>query len=84
MALRATGRSFFEAALEVLRHDAADFRSFAKAVGTVTGYSGKALYQPLRAALTGRLDGPEMDRLWKLIPPGRVEERLKRAVDTAK
>jgi nondiscriminating glutamyl-tRNA synthetase len=84
MALRATGRSFFEAALGVLRQEAPDFRSFAKAVGTATGYSGKALYQPLRAALTGRLDGPEMDRLWKLMPRERVEERLRRAVDASK
>jgi nondiscriminating glutamyl-tRNA synthetase len=78
-ALRQAGAGFFEAVLGVLRQSAPEFKPFAKAVGTATGQSGKSLYQPLRAALTGRLDGPEMERLWKLMDPKRIEARFDRA-----
>jgi glutamyl-tRNA synthetase len=78
-ALHAAGGGFFESVLWVLRQPAPEFKSFAKAVSTATGQSGKGLYQPLRAALTGRLDGPEMERLWKLMDPKRVEARFDRA-----
>lgn len=80
MALKAAGRGFFEAALGVLRHETPDFRPFAQAVGAATGFAGKALYQPLRAALTGRLDGPEMERLWKLMSKERIVTRFEAAL----
>jgi glutamyl-tRNA synthetase len=44
-----------------------------------TGLAGKPLFQPLRAALTGELDGPEMARLLPLIGVERARERLQRA-----
>jgi nondiscriminating glutamyl-tRNA synthetase len=78
-AIKGAGDGFFEAILGVLRQPQPEFKPFAKAVGTATGRSGKALYQPLRAALTGRLDGPEMERLWKLMDPERVAARFDRA-----
>jgi nondiscriminating glutamyl-tRNA synthetase len=78
-AIKQAGPGFFDAVLGVLRQSAPEFKPFAKAVGTATGRSGKALYQPLRAALTGRLDGPEMERLWKLMDPKRIEARFDRA-----
>ena len=79
-ALRVAGPGFFEAALATLRGEASEFKAYARAVGTATGKSGKALYQPLRAALTGRLDGPEMERLWELMPRERAEDRFKQAL----
>jgi nondiscriminating glutamyl-tRNA synthetase len=78
-AIRAAGAGFFDAALGVLRQAQPEFKPFAKAVSTATGLSGKPLYQPLRAALTGRLDGPEMERLWKLMDPKLIEARFDRA-----
>ena len=79
-ALRKAGPGFFEVALGVLRAQAPEFKPFAQAVGKAAGVSGKALFMPLRAALTGRLDGPEMDRLWKLLPAKSIEARLKLAL----
>lgn len=79
-ALREAGPGFFESALGALRRETPEFKTYAKAVGAATGKSGKALFQPLRAALTGRLDGPEMERLWKLLLRERVEERFKQAL----
>jgi glutamyl-tRNA synthetase len=79
-ALRKAGPGFFEAALGVLRAQAPEFKPYAQAVGKAAGVSGKALFMPLRAALTGRLDGPEMDRLWKLLPAKSIEARLMQAL----
>jgi glutamyl-tRNA synthetase len=41
-----------------------------------TGRKGKALYQPLRLALTGREHGPEMKNLLPLIGAARAKARL--------
>ena len=79
-ALRQADLPFFEALAAALRQGAPEFKPFAKAVAAATGRSGKTLYQPLRAALTGRLDGPEMERLWRLMDPKRIEARFTRAM----
>ncbi|MBM3517423.1 MAG: glutamate--tRNA ligase, partial [Alphaproteobacteria bacterium] len=42
----------------------------------VTGKRGRALFRPLRLALTGREDGPEMRTLLPLIEEERVRARL--------
>ncbi|HEY1992329.1 MAG TPA: glutamate--tRNA ligase [Gammaproteobacteria bacterium] len=79
-ALASADLPFFEALAGALREGAPEFKPFAKTVAAATGRSGKALYQPLRAALTGRLDGPEMERLWKLMDKQRIEARFTRAM----
>jgi glutamyl-tRNA synthetase len=47
-----------------------------KAVAAATGAKGKALFHPLRLALTGRGDGPELKKLLVLIGPERAKARL--------
>lgn len=47
-----------------------------------TGKRGKALFLPLRAALTGRLSGPELDRVYDLLPPEILELRMAEALRT--
>jgi glutamyl-tRNA synthetase len=42
-----------------------------------TGASGKALFMPLRLALTGLEHGPELKALLPLIGPERTTKRLK-------
>jgi glutamyl/glutaminyl-tRNA synthetase len=39
-------------------------------VAKASGAKGKALFQPIRVALTGRGHGRELDRLWPLITQG--------------
>ena len=46
------------------------------AVTARTGAKGKALFMPLRLALTGMAHGPEMKRLLPLIGPERARKRL--------
>ncbi len=82
--LSATAEGLFEAALSVLKAGAPEFKPYAKAVGAAAGLSGKDLFKPLRAALTGRLDGPEMERLWGLMTPKQLETRLQRAMTYTK
>jgi glutamyl-tRNA synthetase len=46
------------------------WQAWTGAVAAATGRRGKALYQPLRRALTGRDHGPEMARLMPFLGPG--------------
>jgi glutamyl-tRNA synthetase len=75
------GKLFFERALTALEHHPNDFKSLADAIKQSLGVSGKALYQPLRAALTGELDGPEMARLLPLLGEERARKRLEAALN---
>jgi glutamyl-tRNA synthetase len=48
-----------------------------KPVSEATGTKGRALFHPLRLALTGRGDGPELKKLLPLIGRARALARLK-------
>jgi glutamyl-tRNA synthetase len=50
-----------------------------KAVGNATGAKGRALFHPLRLALTGREHGPELKKLLPLIGRAEALSRLKRS-----
>ena len=56
--------------------DQETFREWTSAVKTATGRGGKALFRPLRLALTGREQGPELKALLPLIGRDAVLERL--------
>jgi glutamyl-tRNA synthetase len=73
------GHGFFAAALAALAETPADFGGLVAGVRRRTGASGKALYRPLRAALTGALEGPELARVFALLGAQRTRERLRAA-----
>jgi len=50
---------------------------WSKAVGEATGRKGKALFMPLRLALTGLAHGPELKNLLPLIGKAKAEARLR-------
>lgn len=78
--IAAAGPGFFATAATVTEPaPTADFRGWARAVGAATGAQGRALYKPLRAALTGAVEGPELHAVVPLLPPELVERRLRRA-----
>jgi hypothetical protein len=58
---RAVVRSFTEALSAAPRLDRERFRAIATQVKAITGQKGKALFHPIRIALTARPDGPELD-----------------------
>lgn len=57
--------------------DASSWGEWAKAVMSLTGLKGKAVFMPLRQAITGREQGPDMATLLPLIERDRIIRRLK-------
>nr|WP_211331949.1 glutamate--tRNA ligase [Inmirania thermothiophila] len=78
-ALQGAGAAFLEAALAAA--DAPDLRQAAARIAAATGRRGRALYLPLRAALTGTTSGPELGALWALLGPEGRRRRLRQALD---
>ncbi len=74
--VRVAGAGFFTAALKALETHGTDFKALTETLKAATGKTGRALFQPLRAALTGELDGPEMVRLLPLMGVERARARL--------
>jgi glutamyl-tRNA synthetase len=56
--------------------DAGTWKAWTEAVRAETGLKGRALFLPLRLALTGLDHGPELALLLPLIGPERARERL--------
>ena len=56
--------------------DETTWSAFTKSVAEATGAKGRALFHPLREALTGRGDGPELKKLLPLIGRARSLARL--------
>lgn len=77
--VQGAGAAFFQQALAQLAQDAGDFGAFVKALAERSGRKGKALFMPLRVALTGVEHGPEMARIWTLLDAERCRARLQAA-----
>lgn len=56
--------------------DGGSWGGWTAAITANTGAKGKALFMPLRLALTGLAHGPEMKKLLPLIGPDRARKRL--------
>lgn len=54
------------------------FKSTLQSVGRRLDVKGRELFQPVRAALTGRTHGPELPNLAELLGPDRTRARLER------
>jgi glutamyl-tRNA synthetase len=92
-AIREAGAEFFKQAL-ALSDEATDFAGFSKKLGVSTDRKGKALFMPLRAAISGEHDqrhavesrwhdGPQMGRLWDLLDLDLIQRRFGLARDIA-
>lgn len=71
-----TKKAFFQTALESYK-TSRDLKAVIAALKE-QGYKGKALFQPLRVALTGQAHGPELDKLMDLMDEALIEKRLDR------
>lgn len=83
LVLTETKPDFFRAALASARRYPENYREFIAALKTTSGVQGKQLFQPLRAALTGRLDGPEIEQIYTLLGSQRIIHRFARLTDHA-
>jgi glutamyl-tRNA synthetase len=77
----ASGCDFFVRAHEAWITAGPDFGTWSKAVRAATRTSGASLFRPLRAALTGATEGPELAPLVALMGTERVARRLLAAAD---
>jgi nondiscriminating glutamyl-tRNA synthetase len=82
LVMQQAGIAFFQAALEFLSTKpkplvCADLQSFLQ---QKTGYKGKALFFPLRAALTAELHGPELAKILTLMGFERAQARFAQAL----
>jgi glutamyl-tRNA synthetase len=73
---RQAGEAFFLAALDAAAQAGGDYEAFIAGVKANTGAKGKALFMPLRAALSGRLDGPELAKIYQALEPSVLRRRL--------
>ncbi|MGQ0595542.1 MAG: glutamate--tRNA ligase [Gammaproteobacteria bacterium] len=73
--LAGAASGFFDEALKICGR-LRDFSGLAGALKGRLGVSGKALFLPLRAALTGRIDGPDLADLIALMRRERIRERF--------
>ena len=67
---RAVVRALAEQLADAPRLDRERFRAIAAAVKAKTGQKGKALFHPIRVALTGHAEGPELDLAIPAIDAG--------------
>jgi len=76
-----TEPDYFRHALDVLDTVGADYTDFMAALKTRAGVKGKALFMPLRAALTGTLHGPELAGVMRLMPLELIRKRLAAGIE---
>jgi len=74
--ITAAPTGFFENALAAYEKHGAEYKGLVAEIKQLSGVKGKALFMPLRAALTGLTHGPELARIVALIPPEQVRQRL--------
>jgi len=77
--LEAMDRDYMAQAAVVLESVPADWQALTSALKAKTGRKGKALFLPLRLALTGREHGPDMAALLSLIGREAALARLRAA-----
>ncbi len=73
---RQAGEPFFLAAMDAAIAANGDFNAFMTRLKATSGAKGKALFMPLRAALSGRTDGPELAKLYLALEPSLLRKRL--------
>jgi nondiscriminating glutamyl-tRNA synthetase len=76
--VREAGAPFFRAAAEASRASGGKLDAIVAAVKASTGAVGQGLWKPLRLALTGATEGPELAPLLRAIPASAITDRLSR------
>lgn len=82
-ALRQAGIEYFKKALAIMTNNQ-EYKSFVDSLANSTKLRGPELYKPLRVALTGDSQGPELKLIWELLGQDRIRQRLERAAELSK
>jgi nondiscriminating glutamyl-tRNA synthetase len=75
--VREAGAQFFRAAADAAA-TGGKLDAIVNAVKAATGAKGQALWKPLRLALTGAPEGPELAPLLLAMPDSAIHDRLSR------
>jgi glutamyl-tRNA synthetase len=81
--VKKAGAAFFTSAWQAYLDADCKPAPFLERLKQLTGVRGKALFEPLRLALTGEAHGPELRDLLQLIPPESVQARLHKCAELA-
>ncbi|MEN9917099.1 MAG: glutamate--tRNA ligase [Pseudomonadota bacterium] len=73
--LRKVEPQYWQALLSLLQGNS-DFKNLIKQLQASLNLKGKALFTPLRLALTGRQDGPELAKIFSLLGNAKICERI--------
>ena len=76
--LKQTDKTFFTHALNAIEVHGTDFKQINQFLQS-QGFKGKNLFQPLRLALTNKLDGPEMAKIFILLGKEKIQQRIIKA-----
>lgn len=83
--LKTAGAQFFEMLLTALGQLTPDqAAAWLKQVREQSGLKGPQFFKPVRMALTGRLDGPDLAALLQLMTPALIAASLERAREVAR
>jgi nondiscriminating glutamyl-tRNA synthetase len=74
--LRKLDPLYWQTLLALLDQENSDFNTVIKQLREKLNLKGKALFAPLRLALTGREDGPELAKLFRLLGNEKICERI--------
>jgi len=74
------GKSFFIAAEKIVSEHGADYSLLCEQLKSQLGVKGKALFQPLRLALTAEEHGPELRQIMDLLGAEKVKSRFKQVL----
>jgi len=78
--LQQAGAGFFETTVYAIDEFGVDLQKITTYLKEKLNVKGKALFQPLRVALTGEQHGPELAQVLVLLGGERAKQRLKRAL----
>jgi nondiscriminating glutamyl-tRNA synthetase len=71
----------FRDTLQVAPHEGEPaYREVIRQISEKTGFKGKRLFMPLRAAITGSTSGPELDRIFAVLRRTSLLKRTERAL----
>jgi glutamyl-tRNA synthetase len=79
--LQSAGEAFFAEAVKVSEQHGEDLKNSLNELKTKLNVSGKQLFMPVRVALTGEQNGPEMPQIATLLGAEKIRQRFERAYD---
>ena len=81
--IKSAGPKFFDTVLQSVTKGNVDYKLICNELKEHCQVKGKQLFQPLRIASTGTLQGPELGAVFSLLGQARLETRFKEALQIA-